>query len=98
MFDRRLSIVVFGVGAWIATPEDVILHKLHWNGLNPSDRQLADASGIVAVQQEKLDQRYLRTWASQLNVSTVLEDLLTGRIPPKSNVAVCPSQTDPKLI
>jgi hypothetical protein len=35
---------------WIATPEDVILYKLFWNRLNPSDRQLADASGIVAIQ------------------------------------------------
>jgi hypothetical protein len=84
MFDRRLRIVVFGVESWIATPEDVILHKLYWNRLNPSDRQLADASGIVAVQQDKLDKTYLRTWASQLNVSTILEDLLGGRIAPKS--------------
>jgi hypothetical protein len=84
MFDRRLRIVVFGVDAWIATPEDVILHKLYWNRLNPSDRQVADASGVVAVQQEKLDKEYLRTRASQLNVSTVLEDLLAGRSAPKS--------------
>ena len=40
MFVRKLRHEIFGETAWIATPEDVILHKLYWNQITPSDRQL----------------------------------------------------------
>jgi hypothetical protein len=85
MFARRLPVQLFGVAAWIATAEDVILHKLFWHGLNPSERQLGDAAGIVAVQEGKLDQEYLRQWAAQLGFQQLLEDLLAGRVQPKSS-------------
>jgi hypothetical protein len=84
MFSRRIQEPLFGVPAWIATPEDVILHKLHWDTLTPSERQLGDAAGIVAVQQEKLDVAYLRNWAEQLGVVQTLDRLLRGEIAPKT--------------
>ena len=49
MLRRRVSVTLFGEPAWIATAEDVILHKLIWNQITPSERQLGDAAGIVAV-------------------------------------------------
>ena len=55
MFGRRISTTVFGEAAWIATAEDVILHKLYWNRLTPSQRQLGDAAGVVSVQKDRLD-------------------------------------------
>jgi hypothetical protein len=84
MFARRIRAVVFGETAWIATAEDVILHKLYWNRLTPSERQLGDAAGVVSVQKDHLDVEYLRRWASELKVSDLLENLLTGRIRPKT--------------
>jgi hypothetical protein len=36
MFRRRLAIELFGTPAWIATAEDILLHKLYWNSLTPS--------------------------------------------------------------
>jgi len=84
MFARRMAVQLFGVAAWMATAEDVILHKLIWNELNPSERQLNDAAGIVAVQENKLDQDYLRKWAIQPNIRRQLDELLAGRIRPKS--------------
>jgi hypothetical protein len=84
MFARRIRTTVFGEVAWIATAEDVILHKLYWNRLTPSQRQLGDAAGVVSVQKDRLDVAYLRSWASELNVGDTLEDLLTGRIKPKA--------------
>jgi hypothetical protein len=84
MFSRRIPVQLFGVAAWIATAEDVILHKLWWNNLNPSERQLGDAAGIVSVQSDRLDQAHLRHWASQLKCSDTLEELLAGGIGPKS--------------
>jgi hypothetical protein len=84
MLRRRVAVTLFGEPAWISSPEDVILHKLIWNGISPSDRQLGDASGIVAVQAETLDQNYLRLWANVLKVAGDLERLLNGEIKPKN--------------
>jgi len=66
MFSRRLKDVWFGEPLWLATAEDVILHKLYWNRITPSDRQLGDVAGVVQVQQDKLDKDYLRYWRSSL--------------------------------
>jgi len=78
-------VTLFGEPASVATAEDTILHKLYWNSITPSERQVGDAAGIVAVQAAELDRDYLEHWARQLGVATVLRDLLEGRIRP--NVA-----------
>ena len=75
---------MFGEPAWIATAEDVILHKLVWNRMSPSDRQLGDAAGIVAVQADALDKNYLRQWGQELKLTKELERLLSGEIKPKN--------------
>jgi len=84
MFQRRLSVNFLGERAWIATAEDVILHKLHWDLLTPSERQIGDAAGVVAVQSGLLDRNYLQKWAGELGVSENLNRLLAGKIRPKS--------------
>ena len=81
---RRVLVTLFGEPVWISTAEDVILHKLVWDRVSPSERQLADAAGIVAVQADALDKNYLRRWAKELNVTGKLEHLLGGEIKPKS--------------
>lgn len=83
MLERRLRVSLFGEPAWIATAEDCILHKLVWNSITPSDRQLGDAAGVVAVQGARLDRTYLTKWAAALNVSEELGQLLSGKIQPK---------------
>jgi hypothetical protein len=84
MLRRRAQVTLFGEPACIATAEDVILHKLVWNRLSPSDRQLGDAAGIVAVQADALDKNYLRQWAEELKVAGEIERLLSGEIKPKN--------------
>jgi hypothetical protein len=74
---------LFGEPAWISTAEDVILHKLLWNRISPSDRQLGGAAGVVAVQAAALDNDYLRRWAGELHLSDDLKRLLTEEIRPK---------------
>ena len=64
--------------------EEVLLHKLLWNRLTPSERQLGDAAGVVAVQGATLDVDYLHHWAAELKVDEVLRRLLQGEIRPKS--------------
>ena len=84
MFGRKLRQQILGEAAWIATAEDVILHKLYWNEITSSERQLADAAGVIGIQKDRLDEAYLRRWARELHVTGPLEDLLAGRIRPKS--------------
>ncbi|MBI3414012.1 MAG: hypothetical protein HY043_01625 [Verrucomicrobia bacterium] len=83
MFSRRLPRNLFHQPAWIATPEDIILHKLYWDKLTPSERQRNDAAGVFAVQREALDHDYLRSWALGLGVDATLHLLLEGKLKPK---------------
>lgn len=76
---RRREEVVKGRTAYVSSPEDVLLHKLIWCKITPSDRQLADAAGIVAVQQSTLDIPYMRQWAAQQSTSDLLEEVLQGK-------------------
>jgi hypothetical protein len=83
MFSRRVKDAWFGETIWLATAEDVILHKLYWNRITPSDRQLGDVAGVVAVQQGKLDEAYMRSWAAELGLVAELEAALSGALKPK---------------
>lgn len=60
--------------AYLASPEDTILAKLDWyrKGGEVSDRQWQDIIGILRVQRGRLDDAYLRYWASQLDVMDLL--------------------------
>ena len=84
MLRRRVRVTLFSEPAWISSAEDVVLHKLVWDRVSPSERQLADAAGIVAVQANALDKDYLRSWAQKLEVAGDLERLLSREIKPKS--------------
>ena len=72
---------------YVYTPEDIILQKLRWfrMGDEVSDRRRRDILGIVMVQGERLDRRYLRDGAQTLNVSDLLERALAEgeNLPPK---------------
>ena len=63
------------VSAKFASPEDTILAKLEWYrmGGEVSERQWRDILGILKVRGEELDLDYLRRWASDLQVSDLLE-------------------------
>jgi hypothetical protein len=83
-FHRRQQVTLFGTPAWVTTAEDVILHKLLWHLISPSDRQLQDAAGVYAVQRDTLDISYLRHFAPILRVDRELDSLLGGQLKPKS--------------
>jgi hypothetical protein len=76
---RRQVQIAPGREAFVATPEDVLLHKLVWHTITPSERQLSDAAGIAAVQAGKLDLAYLNGWASKQGTSGLLADVLQGK-------------------
>ncbi len=59
----------------VATPEDVILHKLVWyrKGGEISERQWRDISGVMQQQQDRLDTSYIAEWAERLQVRDLWE-------------------------
>ena len=70
---RRVEITT-GFWAVMASPEDVLLHKVYWNRLMTSERQIRDAQGIIAVQASGLDVQYIKKWAKEMNIE---EDIIT---------------------
>jgi len=74
-FRRRQMANFQGRPMPVASAEDVILSKLEWDKLTPSERQLQDALNVAVVQWPRLDQAYLRKWAPSLGVAEKLEEL-----------------------
>jgi hypothetical protein len=89
-FQRRQVRSLQGRPTPVASAEDIILSKLEWAKLTPSERQLNDAYNVVVAQGPQLDQAYLRTWAAVLGVAEPLEELL------KKAKELEPDQTIPK--
>jgi hypothetical protein len=62
----------------LASPEDTILNKLEWYemGGHVSDRQWGDVLGVLRVRGSTLDLVYLRKWATELGLASLLERAL----------------------
>jgi len=78
-FDRRQADTLDEESArkfYLSSPEDIILSKLQWYHLGGrlSQQQWKDVLGVLKVQGDRLDLKYLKYWASKLNLS----DLLNG--------------------
>ena len=67
-FSRRKPMPVLDTTLEVASPEDVIIAKLEWAKIGSSERQIADASGIIRVQGESLDIQYIQRWVKILNL------------------------------
>jgi hypothetical protein len=63
---------------YLSSPEDIILNKLQWyhTGGRVSEQQWKDVLGVLKVQGDKLDLKYLKYWASRLNLSDLLNHSL----------------------
>jgi len=63
---------------FLASAEDVILHKLYWFQLggSVSERQWKDVLGIIQVQADKLDVSYLQRGAEFRGVTDLLGEAL----------------------
>lgn len=63
---------------FLATAEDIILHKLYWYQLGGgmSERQWNDVLGVIRVQHETLDYSYLDHAAKQRGVAELLTKIL----------------------
>ncbi len=73
---RRVAKKIFGEKVYFSSAEDLILIKLLWHKMSPSERQLDDARSIFRISGEKLDMKYLTQWAKKLGVFKILNKLL----------------------
>lgn len=67
-FARRRLTSILGIPVYAATAEDILIAKLEWAKLGESERQLRDASGIIAIQGDSLDVTYVERWVSALSL------------------------------
>lgn len=70
----------------VASPEDVVLQKLQWyrQGNETSSQQWNDILGVLKVQRQDLDFRYLQEWAETIEVEDLLRKAFedSGIAPP----------------
>jgi len=66
---------------YVKSAEDILLRKLLWYRLGGevSDRQWEDVRGILSVQTDRLDVKYLTGWADRLSIRDLLDRLLLER-------------------
>lgn len=76
-FARRYSEEFMGLKMQVSTPEDTILAKLRWAKLSGgSEKQFTDALRVYEVQHGKLDIKYLKQWAKNLDVESLWKRLM----------------------
>lgn len=71
-FHRRICRQIGDFRFWIVSPEDLILSKLLWARDSHSEMQLRDAANIIQSIGGKIDQEYLKRWATELGVADLL--------------------------
>lgn len=60
---------------YFSSAEDIVVNKLLWYkmGGKVSERQWRDVVGVIKVQSEQLDTKYLKIWSQKLSVWSLLE-------------------------
>lgn len=65
-----------GIKAPIASPEDIVLHKIRWfvSGGRVSDRQWNDLVKVIENQLGTLDNQYMIKWATHFGILELLQE------------------------
>jgi predicted nucleotidyltransferase len=67
-FDRREAVVFWGVNCFVSSKEDLIISKLKWYNMSPSEKQMEDLRFLLL--DASLNQDYLIKWTQQLKLET----------------------------
>lgn len=67
-FERRQEVEFFGIKCYISTKEDLIISKLKWYNITPSEKQMEDLKYLFL--DKELDRDYLTIWCNRLNIIT----------------------------
>jgi hypothetical protein len=77
-FSRREIVEIAGVRLQTASAEDILIAKLMWTKLGPSERQVSDCGGIIRVQGANLDRDYVEKWVAVLELDDQWAAALAG--------------------
>jgi len=67
-FTRCEVVDIAGVRLQTASAEDILITKLWWAKLGPSERQINDAAGVIRVQGSNLNLEYVEKWVAVLEL------------------------------
>ncbi|MDX2248992.1 MAG: nucleotidyltransferase [Bacteroidia bacterium] len=67
-FERRKKVNFWGISCYLSSPEDLIISKLRWHNISPSDKQMDDLHFLLLDQ--TLDMEYVRLWVTKLKLQT----------------------------
>lgn len=67
-FERRKQVEFFGVNCYISAKEDLIISKLRWYNITPSEKQMEDLKFLLL--DKELDIDYLKIWLNRLKIKT----------------------------
>lgn len=67
-FERRKKVEFFGVPCYISSKEDLIISKLMWYNITPSEKQMEDLRFLLL--DENLNFNYIQSWISTLKINT----------------------------
>lgn len=74
-FGRSFGIKINKQKVMLIACEDLILTKLLWCKKIRSERHLRDCAGIWKIQKDKINIKYLNSWAKKLAVVTLLNEI-----------------------
>jgi len=75
-FSRRGLTKIDDFEVFVVSLEDLILSKLYWAKDSLSDLQLNDVKILIRENRNHLHENYLNKWASQLQITHLLDELL----------------------
>lgn len=75
-FARRIKKKFGSIEMWVQSPEDVVIQKLRWHGLNKArGKDIDDARNVLAVSGDTLDYDYIRKWCDEFGAREAFEQL-----------------------
>ena len=67
-FERRQSVKFFDTKCYICSKEDLVISKLRWYNMTPSEKQLEDLKFLLL--DKSLQMNYIKIWVMKLNLKT----------------------------
>lgn len=80
-FKRKKEIFIARQKISLISAEDLILTKLLWCKDIKSERHLKDCQGILKIQEDKLDFKYLQNWVKKLEVTKLFKEIVKICLP-----------------
>jgi len=71
-FKNRKLKKVSGQNVYFISAEDLILSKLKWYKLSPSERHMDDIKSVLKISGDILDKKYLQFWIDKLELETII--------------------------